>query len=79
MRIKFKKGFTPDAIGTIFEYLCDDNNIILGTVNIYVQEIGADGKGLLSNDYIEIEPGEVSSSKYQEYVADLRRSKFKVV
>lgn len=80
MRIKFKKGMTPEDIANMFVKLVNDRNLLIGSVNIYIQEFDQDMQPIKYDEqYIEIKPTEYGMNRYKEYEADLRRSNLKVV
>jgi len=79
MRIKFKKGMTPEDIADMFVRITNDRNALIGTVNIYVQEYDEKLKAVKDEEYIEVKPTEYGKSRYNEYSSELRRSKLKVV
>lgn len=80
MRIKFKKGATPESIGWLFAHIMKERGTIIGAVNIYVQEYGDDMKIIKGDgEYLEYTPGDVTLEKYSEYAAEQRRRKMKVV
>jgi len=79
MRIKFKKGMTPEDIANMFVRIMNDRNALIGTVNIYVQEYDEKLKPIKDEQYIEVKPTEYGMNRYNEYSADIRRSKLKVV
>lgn len=79
MRIKFRKGMTPEDIANMFVRLMDDRNALIGTVNIYVQEFDEELKPVKDEEYIEVKPTNYGMARYEEYAADLRRSNLKVV
>lgn len=79
MRIKFKKGMTPEDVADMFVRIMDDRKYLIGTVNIYVQEFDEELKTVRDEEYIEIRPTEYGQSRYDEYAADMRRSKIKAI
>lgn len=80
MRIKFKKGATPESIGWLFAHIMKERGTVIGTVNIYVQEYGDDMKVIKDDgEYLEYVPGDITLEKYAEYSAGVRRSKMKAV
>lgn len=82
MRIKFKKGFTPEDVASIFLQIVGERNLAIGSVNIYFQEYDEDCKPVNfdnSVEYLEVMPSQRSEQLYAEYVADLRRSRLKVI
>lgn len=82
MRIKFEKGFTPEAIAEIFCRYIYDNNIVIGSVNMYVQAYGDDMQAERFNEddgYVVVKPVEKSKKEYSDYVASVYRGKFKKV
>ncbi len=82
MRIKFKKGLSPEAIANMFLRIVEERDLVIGSVNIYIQEYGEDMKPIPYNqndEYLEVTPSVSSKQKYEDYAADLRRSKLKVI
>jgi hypothetical protein len=80
VRLKFKKGFTPEAIASIFLQVIEERGNVIGAVNIYFQEYDANMKPIKQEEeYLEAHPGEDSVGMYSDYVADLRRSKLKAI
>ena len=75
MRMKFKKGITPEAIAETFVRFVYENNIEIGAVNMYIQTLD----GEVDGEYFVCTPGEVSKNNYSEYAANIRRSKLKAV
>ena len=81
MRIKFKKGCHPDHIIDYLRDMLKFPDAYIGSVNVYVQMYDKEMKPVKFNndEYLIVEPGELSKQKYTEYVADFRRSAMKVV
>lgn len=78
MRIKFKKGATPDLIVAYLKLYFEDK--VIGSVNVYVQEYDDDMKAIHDGaEYIVIEPAGTTKEKYDEYVAEQRRKRMKAV
>jgi hypothetical protein len=82
MRIRFKKGMTPENVARVFLDIIGERGFVLGSVNIYFQEYDENMKLIkFENDteFLEVTPSEHSQKQYTEYQADLRRSKLKAV
>lgn len=80
MRIKFNKGLSPEAIASLFLNIVEQRGLVVGAVNIYVQEYDENMKPILNDEkYIEVSPTDAGVKGYEKYSADLRRSKLKVV
>ena len=75
MRIKFEKGMTPERISETLCKILIDNNIMYGSVNVYIQDydINMKTQKYSSRDYLVCRPGEESKQRYAEYMADCRR------
>ncbi len=82
MRIKFNKGLTPEAIAALLLQVIEERDMVIGSVNVYIQEYGEDMKAIPSrrdDEYIEINPTEKGKQRYDDYVVDMRRSKLKAI
>lgn len=80
MRIKFKKGMTPERIAEAFARFIRENDIVVGSVNIYIQTLDENtGKYCNDEECLICCPGEESKREYTEYMASARRRKFKEV
>jgi hypothetical protein len=79
MRIKFEKGMTPEAIAETFVDFIYKNNLLIGSVNMYVQTYDDHVKAQKTEDYFVCSPGDKTKKDYTDYAADLRRRKFKAV
>lgn len=79
MRLKFEKGMTPEAIAEIFVNFIYENNLLIGSVNMYIQTYDDQSKAQNTGDYFVCKPGDKTKQNYSNYAADLRRSKFKAV
>jgi hypothetical protein len=80
MRIKFKKGLSPEAVASYFLNIVEGREKVIGSVNIYVQEYDEDMKPIKDDgSYIEVAPNQAGLRNYAEYSADLRRSKLKAI
>lgn len=81
MRIKFEKGFSPDAVAEIFRQYVYENDVVIGSVNIYVQTYDKDMKANKFNDdnHIVIRPTDKTKKEYSDYVANVYRGNFKEV
>jgi hypothetical protein len=82
MRIKFEKGILPETIAkTLVEHIYE-NDLVIGSVNVFIQLY--DNEGKVVNDFKSREitvyhPTEEGKKKYSEYVAKIRRKQFKAV
>lgn len=81
MRIKFEKGMTPEKIADAFVNFIRDNDIVIGSVNIYLQTYDENMKAeKFSKDEILIcEPTEETKRQYEQELVETRRSRIKVV
>lgn len=82
MRIKFKKGLAPEAIAAMLLQIIEERNLVIGSVNVYIQEYGDDMKPIpcrQDDSYLEINPTDRGKRGYDDYVADMRRSKLKAI
>jgi len=82
VRIKFKKGMTPEGVARMFLDIVEDRGFLIGSVNIYFQEYDENMKAVKFEDeheFIEVAPNEYGKKQYTEYQADLRRSKLKAI
>lgn len=81
MRIKFEKGIVPERMAEHLVNYIRENNLIVGSVNIYIQILDENGKMVREDDsnYLSVSPGELSKKQYAEDVANIRRGRLKVV
>ncbi len=81
MRIKFKKGMTPEMVAAVFLDVLRERGTVIGAVNIYIQEYGEDTKPIKDDgdEYLEYRPGKAGLRQYADYAADVRRGKMKAV
>ncbi len=82
MRIKYDKGMTPERIASHFVQFIRDNNLIIGSVNIYIQTYDDEmraAKISRDDDYIIVQPREVTKSEYIYDVAQIRRGRMRLV
>lgn len=80
MRIKFQKGMTPEDMAKYFLKILRDRQSLIGAVNVYVQEYDDNLKIVKEEDgYYLVKSNESSQAKYNDYAADIRRSKLKAV
>lgn len=71
---------TPEDITANFLKLINQRGMLIGAVNIYVQEFDQDMQPIKHDEqYIEITPTEYGLGRYKEYEANLRRGNLKVV
>ena len=79
MRLKFEKGITPERIAEGLVDFIYENNIHIGAVNMYIQTFNDEMKAENTREYTIFSPEKKAKEEYTEYVANLRRSKFKAV
>ncbi len=81
MRIKFEKGMTPERIAQAFVDFVRQNELVIGSVNIYIQTYDENMKAEKNNNdtYTICEPSEKLKTEYTEDVASIRRGRLKVV
>jgi hypothetical protein len=80
MRIKFQKGMTPEDVTSVLLDYINENNLIVGSVNVFLQLFDEEGKAI--NDFKDPEMLVYSTSnteKYADYVAKIRRRCIKAV
>jgi hypothetical protein len=81
LRIKFEKGMTPERIAQAFVNFVQHEGLVIGAVNVYIQTYDENMK-VEKNDseyYTICEPSAMLKNEYREDVADIRRSRLKVV
>lgn len=81
MRVKYEKGLAPERIAEHLVNLIRDNNITVGSINVYIQTLDDCGRAIreVDGEYIVVSPKDRARSEYAEDVANIRRSKMKVV
>jgi hypothetical protein len=83
MRIKFEKGMTPERIAQAFVEYVRKNNLVIGSVNIYIQTYDEEMRPVKFNrneEYIVCSPvSEKIVNEYIEDVARIRRNRIKAV
>jgi len=83
MRIKFEKGFTPERMAQSLVNYIRQNNLVIGSVNIYIQTYDDEMKPEKfkrgEEEYLVCTPTEIAKKEYDKDVATIRRSKMKAV
>lgn len=80
MRIKFQKGLSPEVMASMFLEIIRDRGMLVGAVNIYVQEYDENMKPIFGDgDCLEVTPTDAGKKIYSEYAAGQRRSKLKAI
>ena len=80
MRIKFERGMTPEVMADIFVKLIRNNNVIIGTVNMYVQTLENEGvEAFHNNELLVCKPNDILVERYENDVSNIRRKRIKVV
>lgn len=81
MRIKFEKGMTPERMAEAFVNFVRHEKLVIGAVNMYIQTYDENMKAEKNdNEYYTIcKPANLLKDEYVEDVADIRRSRLKVV
>lgn len=81
MRIKFEKGMTPERIAQAFVDFVRHNELVIGSVNMYIQTYDENMKSekFDKREYTICEPSDFSKREYVEDVAISRRKKMKAV
>lgn len=82
MRIKYNKGITPEAMAEHFLRYIRENDLIVGTVNMYIQVYDEQMKPVeFRNDkeYLVLSPTEKGKRVYDDDVVNTRRNRLKVV
>jgi hypothetical protein len=81
MRIKFEKGMTPEKIAEVFVDFIRENDITIGSVNMYVQTYDENMKiePFNRNEYLVCDPSEATKAQYDKETVNARRKRMKVV
>lgn len=81
MRIKFEKGITPESMAQAFIDFVRQNNLVIGSVNMYIQTYDENMKAEKydKSEYTICEPTDKGKREYIEDVALTRRSRLKAV
>lgn len=82
MRIKFEKGFTPERMVESLVNFLYENNIPISAVNIYIQTFDDEMKPAKfdkNEEYFVCKPSDAAKAEYDNYIAEMRRSRMKVV
>ena len=82
MRIKFEKGMTPETIAQAFVDFVRDNNLVIGSVNLYMQTYDENMKAdkfRRNDEYTLCKPTEIAKEEYIEDVALIRRGRLRKV
>ena len=81
MRIKFEKGITPESMAQAFIDFVRQNNLVIGSVNMYIQTYDENMKAEKydKSEYTVCEPTAKAKKEYIEDVALTRRSRLKAV
>jgi len=81
MRIKFEKGMTPERIAQAFVDFVRQNDLVIGSVNVYIQTYDENMKAEKNDNeqYAICSPVEKLKKEYTEDVAYIRRGRLKVV
>jgi len=82
MRIKFEKGMTPETIAQAFVDFVRDNNLVIGSVNIYMQTYDENMKAekfRRDEEYTLCKPTAIAKEEYIEDVALIRRGRLRQV
>lgn len=81
MRLKFEKGMTPEKMARAFLEFVNRKDIIIGSVNMYIQTYDEEMKlEKFSNDeFFLVQPSEATKIEYGNYIANKRRERIKAV
>jgi len=81
MRIKFEQGMTPERIAQAFVDYVRKNELVIGTVNVYIQTFDGNMNSVKedTNDHTVCSPSEFLKKEYANDVAKIRRSRLKAV
>ena len=82
MRIKFEKGITPESMAQAFIDFVRQNNLVIGSVNMYIQTYDENMKAekyRRDDEYTLCKPTAIAKEEYIEDVALTRRSRLKAV
>jgi hypothetical protein len=81
MRIKFEKGMTPEKIAEVFVDFIRENDITIGSVNMYIQTYDESMKAepFNRNEYLVCNPSEATKAQYDKEMVNARRKRMKAV
>jgi hypothetical protein len=81
MRIKFEKGMTPEKIAEVFVDFIRENDITIGSVNMYLQTYDENMKvePFNKNEYLVCNPSEATKAQYDKELVNTRRKRMKAV
>lgn len=81
MRLKLEKGMTPERMAKAFIDFVRSNDLVIGTVNMYIQTYDEEMKPEKFKDegYYICSPSDESIAEYNEDVVRIRRKRMKAV
>lgn len=82
MRIKYEKGIPPEIIAGHLVDFVRENNLVIGSVNIYIQTYDDEMKSVKTSsedEYLVVKPSEKTKTMYSDDVAHTRRKRMKAV
>lgn len=83
MRLKLEKGMTPERMAKAFIDFVRSNDLVIGTVNMYIQTYDEEMKPEKfkreDEGYFICSPSDESIAEYNEDVVRIRRKRMKAV
>ena len=81
MRIKFEKGMTPERIADAFINFVRKNNLVIGSVNIYLQtyDENMQVEPFTKKEYLVCEPSKETQKIYEQELINARRKRIRAV
>jgi hypothetical protein len=79
MKIKFEKGMTPEHLAAALLSFIKAQNLVIGSVSVYIQTYDDDMKGRNDGDSFVCKPSDSVKKEYDNYVVQSRRKRMKAV
>ena len=79
MKVKFEKGMTPEHLAQALLSFIKAQNLIIGSVSVYIQTYDEDMKGRNDGETFICKPSETVKKEYEEYLVNNRRRRMKAV
>lgn len=79
MKVKFEKGMTPEHLAAALLSFIKTQNLVIGSVSVYIQTYDDDMKGRNDGDSFICKPSESVKKEYDNYIVQSRRKRMKAV
>lgn len=79
MKVKFEKGMTPEHLAAALLSFIKAQNLVIGSVSVYIQTYDDEMKGRNDGDSFVCKPSESVKKEYDNYVVQSRRKRMKAV